>query len=146
MKRTTLMTLGLVSGLVLSAGALADDHRKHKEQDVSKLLNEYGFTHIIELEWKSDGNIEAEGFSDDQTMVEVTWDKDGKVKEEEKERGRAGAWGLTPEQLKTAMKHGKSEGIMRFEEIDVNRRGNISMEGYGKDDNEIEISFTVNDL
>lgn len=146
MKRTTLMTLGLVSGLALSGGVLADDHGKHKQQDVSKLLNDYGFTHVVELEWESDGSIEAEGFTDEQTMAEVTWDKDGSVKDEEKERGRPRAWGLNHDQLQAAMKHGKDAGIKRFEEMDINQRGRIEMEGYDDDDNEIELTFTVDDL
>lgn len=146
MKRTTLITLGLVSGLVCSGTVLAHEHGGDKHQDIGKLLNDYGFSHVVEVEWDSDGSIEAEGFSDEQTLAEVSWDKDGKVSDEEKERGRSRAWGLNQDQLKAVMERGKEEGITRFDEIDINQRGRVEVQGYDDNDEEIEFSFSADEL
>lgn len=137
-----LLTTGIAAGLLFSAHAvLADDHDK-----LHGWLDDYGFTHVTEVDWKSNDRVEVEGFARDNMRSEVTFNADGRVHEEEHERYTRDAWGLDLSQLQAAIDAGKDSGIRRFDEIDVNSRGEVDVEGYDENGRDVEIRLQLDDL
>lgn len=137
-----LLTTGLTVGLLFSVQtAMAGDHDKLKDW-----LDDYGFSHVTDVDWKSNDRVEVEGFARDNMRSEVTFDSEGRVHEEEHERYSREAWGLNLDQLQAAMEAGKEAGIRRFDEIDVSSRGSVDVEGYDDNGREVEIRLQLRDL
>lgn len=141
MKLSTLGMSALASTMLLSTSVMANNH-----DDVHEWLEDYGFSHVTEVEWKSNDRVEVEGFARDNMHSEVVFGPDGEVQSEEHERYAREAWGLSLSQLQTAMEEGKDAGIRRFDEIDVSSRGEVEVEGYDDDGREIEIKLSLDDL
>ena len=141
MKLSTLCVSALASTMLLSTSVLANNH-----DDVHQWLEDYGFSHVTEVDWKSNDRVEVEGFARDNMHSEVVFGPDGEVQSEEHERYAREAWGLSLSQLQKAMEEGKDAGIRRFDEIDVSSRGEVEVEGYDDDGREIEIKLSLDDL
>lgn len=141
MKLSTLCVSALASTMLLSTSVMANNH-----DDVHEWLEDYGFSHVTEIEWKSNDRVEVEGFARDNMHSEVVFGPDGEVQSEEHERYAREAWGLSLSQLQKAMEEGKDAGIRRFDEIDVSSRGEVEVEGYDDDGREIEIKLSLDDL
>lgn len=144
MNTKTLIAISVASGLAVAAPAMADHHGDHGK--VHEWLDSYGFSHVTEVEWKSNGRVEAEGFARDGMLSEVVFNSNGEVDSEEHERYARDAWGLDLSQLQNAMEQGKEGGIKRFDEIDVSSRGTVEVDGYDDNDREIELALQLNDL
>ncbi|MCL5255223.1 MAG: hypothetical protein M1363_03695 [Gammaproteobacteria bacterium] len=141
MKVSTLLASAVASSVLLSTSVMAHDHG-----DLHGWLDDYGFSHVTEVEWKSNDRVEVEGFARDNMHSEVVFGPDGQVQSEEHERYAREAWGLSLSQLQKAMEEGKDAGIRRFDEIDVSSRGEVEVEGYDDEGNDIEIKLALNDL
>lgn len=141
MKLSTLCASALASTILLSTSVMANNH-----DDVHGWLEDYGFSHVTEVEWKSNDRVEVEGFARDNMHSEVVFGPDGEVQSEEHERYAREAWGMSLSQLQKAMEEGKEAGIRRFDEIDVSSRGEVEVEGYDDDGREIEIKLSLDDL
>lgn len=129
------------AGLLFSAGAMANNH-----EDLHGWLEDYGFNHVTEVEWKSNDRVEVEGFARDNMRSEVVFGADGSVQSEDHERHARDAWGLDLSQLQAAMEEGKDGGIRRFDEIDINSRGEVKVEGYDENGRDVELRFSRDDL
>lgn len=141
MKSTTFFISAVASTVLLSTSVMANDH-----SDFHSWVDDYGFSHVTEVEWKSNDRVEVEGFSQDNMRSEVVFGSDGQVQSEDHERYAREAWGLSLSQLQTAMEKGKEAGISRFDEIDVSSRGEVEVEGYDENDRDVEIKLSLNEL
>ncbi|RUO32925.1 hypothetical protein [Aliidiomarina soli] len=141
MKAKSILAGAVAMGLMVSAPVLADDHGK-----VNDWLDDYGFSHVTEVEWKSGDRVEVEGFARDGMHSEVVFNADGDVHQEEHERYSRDAWGLDLSQLQKAMDKGKEGGIHRFDEIAVSSNGEVEVEGYDQDGSEVEIKLQLDEL
>ena len=55
-------------------------------------------------------------------------------------------WGMEASQVQQAIDRGVAEGMVRFDELEVNSRGQIELDGYNANGREIELKFMLSDL
>ncbi|MCA1772107.1 MAG: PepSY domain-containing protein [Halomonas sp.] len=129
--------------LVAAAGtAQADSLAMDRIDDVLTHANDYGFTHFEEVSIKSRGRAEVEGWLDDEWYADVDFSlDDGETLEEKRERLITGAWGMSEDDIRGALDVASQEGMVEFEDIDIDESGMIEIEGRDENDREIEISL-----
>ncbi|QNI01677.1 PepSY domain-containing protein [Halomonas sp. SH5A2] len=129
--------------LVAAAGtAQADSLAMDRIDEVLTHANDYGFTHFEEVSIKSRGRAEVEGWLDDEWYADVDFSlDDGETLEEKRERLITGAWGMSEDDIRQALDVASQEGMVEFEDIDIDESGVIEIEGRDENDREIEISL-----
>lgn len=132
------------SALLLAAGvgsAQADSLPVDRLDDVLNHASSYGFTHYEEIGIKSRGRAEVEGWIDDEWFAEVEISLDnGEALKEQRERRISGAWGMTDDDVRQAMDVARQEGLAEFEDIEIDQRGMIDIDGRDANGRELEIS------
>jgi len=144
-----LLTVVTASVLATSTGVALAQQNSNTQDSMDKsmqFIESYEFSHIREAEWEDYSRIDVEGFLKDGWFAEVRFDSEGNVVREERERLITGSWGLTPSQFKQLLNRGTKAGMVRFDEFEVNDRGEIELEGYNQNDQDIEIKLMLNDL
>lgn len=139
------MLLLPTSALLLAAAAgsaQADSLPMDRIDDVLTQANDYGFSHYEEISIKSRGRAEVEGWLDDEWYadVELSLD-DGETLQEQRERLITGAWGMSEDDIRQALDVANQEGMVEFEDIDIDESGMIEVEGRGENGRELEISM-----
>ncbi|PAU76521.1 PepSY domain-containing protein [Halomonas salipaludis] len=128
---TMLMAVG-----VAHADRLAMD----RLDDILGAASDYGITHFEEIEAKSNASVEIEGWSDDEWYVDVRLSlSDGQLLQEERERRITGAWGMSEEDVRSVFAIAASEGMVEFEEIQIDKQGMIEIEGDDESGRELEV-------
>ncbi|MFG6665672.1 PepSY domain-containing protein [Halomonas sp. HNIBRBA4712] len=132
------------SALLLTAAvgtAQADTLSLDRLDDVLGFTADYGFTHIEELSVDGGNRIEVEGWLDEEWYADVEFSLDsGETLSEERERLVSGAWGMSEEDIRQAFERARQEGMVDFEEIDINRSGIIDLEGRDESGRDIDVS------
>ncbi|MDR5900082.1 PepSY domain-containing protein [Halomonas vilamensis] len=145
MKMTKKMWLIPASALLLASAAgaaQADNQPLERLDDVLTHAETYGFTHFEEIETKSRGRIEVEGWLDDEWFAETRFSlESGETLREKRERLITGAWGMSADEVRQAFEVAKTEGMTKFEEIEIDESGMIEIEGRDGDGQELEISL-----
>ncbi|MCL7941721.1 PepSY domain-containing protein [Halomonas sp. ATCH28] len=139
--KTTLM--GSMAALMLAAGAAQADDRLAMERldGVLEHATAFGFTHFEEIEAKSGNSVEVEGWLDDEWYADARLSLDsGESLKEERKRLITGAWGMREDDVRQAFDVAISEGMIEFEEINIDEAGKIEIEGRDADGREIEIT------
>lgn len=138
------MLLIPTSALLLAAAAgsaQADSLPLDRIGDVLTHANAYGFSHYEEISVESRGRVEVEGWLDDEWHADVEFSLDnGETLQEQRERLITGAWGMSEDDIRQALNVASQEGMVEFEDIDIDEGGIIDMEGRGENGRELEIS------
>lgn len=138
------MLLIPTSALLLAAAAgsaQADSLPMDRIDDVLTHANDYGFSHYEEVSIKSRGRVEVEGWLDDEWFADVDFSlDDGETLEEQRERLITGAWGMSEDDIRQALDVANQEGMVEFEDIDIDESGMIEIEGRDENGRELEIS------
>ena len=143
------------SALLLTAAAgsvHADSLPIDQIDSVLTHATDYGFTHYEEISIKSRGRAEVEGWLDDEWYADIEFSIDsGEPLQEKRERLITGAWGMNEDDIRQALEVASQEGMTEFEDIDIDKRGMIEVEGRDQRGRELEIklrqgSFQVSDI
>ena len=139
------MLLIPTSALLLAAAAgtaQADSLPMDRINDVLTHANDYGFSHYEEISIKSRGRAEVEGWLSDEWYAEVEFSlDDGETLQEKRERLITGAWGMNEDDIRQALDVASQEGMVEFEDIDIDESGMIEVEGRDENGRELEISL-----
>ena len=132
------------SALLLAAAAgsaQADSLPMDRIDDVLTHSNDYGFSHYEEISVKGRGRVEVEGWLDEEWYADVDFSLDnGETLEEKRERLITGAWGMSEDDIRQALDVARQEGMVEFEDLDIDKSGIIDIEGRGENGRELEIS------
>ncbi|CAO1658771.1 PepSY domain-containing protein [Halomonas sp. NYA30] len=138
------MLLIPTSALLLAAAAgsaQADSLPMDRIDDVLTHSNDYGFSHYEEISVKGRGRVEVEGWLDEEWYADVDFSLDnGDTLEEKRERLITGAWGMSEDDIRQALDVARQEGMVEFEDLDIDKSGIIDIEGRGENGRELEIS------
>ncbi|GAA3902547.1 hypothetical protein GCM10022228_11170 [Halomonas cibimaris] len=138
------MLLIPTSALLLAAAAgsaQADSLPMDRIDDVLTHANEYGFSHYEEVSIENRGRVEVEGWLDDEWYADVEFSLDnGETLQEQRERLITSAWGMSEDDIRQALDVASQEGMVEFEDLDIDKTGIIDVEGRDKDGRELEIS------
>ncbi|MBF0602046.1 PepSY domain-containing protein [Limosilactobacillus oris] len=143
------------SALLLSAAArtvYSDTQPVDRIDDILTYASDYGFTHYEEISIKSRGRAEVEGWLDDEWYADVEFSLDnGDTLKEERKRLITGAWGMSEDDVRQALNIASQEGMMEFEEIEIDKNGTIDIEGRDQNGRELDIkmrqgSFQVTEI
>ncbi|MDN6298593.1 MAG: PepSY domain-containing protein [Halomonas sp.] len=138
------MLLIPTSALLLAAAAgsaQADSLPMDRIDDVLTHANEYGFSHYEEVSIENRGRVEVEGWLDDEWYADVEFSLDnGETLQEQRERLITSAWGMGEDDIRKALDVASQEGMVEFEDLDIDKTGIIDVEGRDKDGHELEIS------
>lgn len=133
------------SALLLSAAAstvYADTQPVDRIDDILTYASDYGFTHYEEISIKSRGRAEVEGWLDDEWYADVEFSLDnGDTLKEERKRLITGAWGMSEDDVRQALNIASQEGMMEFEEIEIDKSGTIDIEGRDQNGRELDIKM-----
>lgn len=130
-----------LGALITLAGSLAHADTLSADQIREGLshADDYGFTHYIELEAEDRDELEVKGWLDDEWVGDVTFSADGTPRKEERSRRDGGAWGMTHDQATATLATAEAQGMTRFEEIKIDRRGRIEVEGKDREGRDLEL-------
>ena len=138
------MLLIPTSALLLAAAAgsaQADSLPMDRIDDVLTHSNDYGFSHYEEISVKGRGRVEVEGWLDEEWYADVDFSLDnGETLEEKRERLITGAWGMSEDDIRQALDVARQEGMVEFEDLDIDKSGIIDIEGRSENGRELEIS------
>ncbi|WP_018917612.1 PepSY domain-containing protein [Vreelandella zhanjiangensis] len=138
------MLLIPTSALLLAAAvgsAQADSLPMDRIDDVLTHASEYGFSHYEEISIKSRGRAEVEGWLDDEWYADIEFSLDnGETLQEKRERLITGAWGMSEDDIRQALEVAAQEGMVEFEDLDIDKNGIIDIEGRDESGRELEIS------
>lgn len=146
MKKLTVGIATLILATSASVYAVTQQTTATDHNRLNSILNDNGFTHVTEIEWESSDRIEIEGFTDDGWFVEQRFSSNNEIERDEREKLVTPAWGLEPAQVQNILERGIAEGMVRFDELEVNSRGQIELEGYNNNGREIEIKLMLSEL
>ena len=139
------MLLIPTSALLLAAAAgsaQADTQPMNRIDDILTYANNYGFSHIEEINVDDRGRVEVEGWLDDEWYADVDFSIDnGESLQEERKRLITGAWGMSEEDVRQALDAARQEGMTEFESIDIDKSGIIEVEGREQNGRELELSL-----
>lgn len=138
------MLLIPTSALLLTAAASsaqADSLPMDRIDDVLTHASEYGFSHYEEVSIENRGRVEVEGWLDEEWSADVEFSLDnGDTLHEQRERLITSAWGMSEDDIRKALDVASQEGMVEFEDLDIDKTGIIDVEGRDKDGRELEIS------
>lgn len=142
MKKMLLIPTSALLFAVAAGSAQADSLPLDRIDDVLTHGNDYGFTHYEEISIKSRGRVEIEGWLDDEWYADVDISLDnGETLKEERKRLVSGSWGMSDEDVRQALNIASQEGMVEFEDIDIDKSGMIDIEGIDENGRELEISL-----
>ncbi|CDG51114.1 MULTISPECIES: PepSY domain-containing protein [Halomonadaceae] len=146
--KTKLVMTGLLAAVGLAAGdAMADDRLPLERIDqILTHGSAFGYQHYKELEAKSSDSVEIEGWMDDEWFAEARLSiESGDSLKENRERLITGAWGMSEEEVRQAFEVAAGEGMVSFEEIKIDEKGMIEIEGENDQGQELEVKVRQGD-
>ncbi|MFY0991178.1 PepSY domain-containing protein [Halomonas sp. C05BenzN] len=138
-----MLIAGSLTALALGAtAAQADDTLPVGSLDaVLERGAAYGFTHYLEIEAKERGQVEIEGWLDDEWQAEVRLSlESGELFKESRKRKDDSPWGMSEAEVRLAMEVAVAEGMVEFEEVEIKRDDLIEIEGRDEDGRELEVT------
>lgn len=141
MKKMLLIPTSALLFAAAAGSAQADSLPMDRIDDVLTHSNDYGFSHFEEISVKGRGRVEVEGWLDEEWYADVDFSLDnGETLEEKRERLITGAWGMNEDDIRQALDVARQEGMVEFEDLDIDKSGIIDIEGRGENGRELEIS------
>lgn len=142
MKKMLLIPTSALLFAAAAGTAQADSLPMDRINDVLTHANDYGFSHYEEISIKSRGRAEVEGWLSDEWYADVEFSlDDGETLQEKRERLITGAWGMNEDDIRQALDVARQEGMVEFEDIDIDESGMIEVEGRDENGRELEISL-----
>ncbi|KUJ88689.1 MAG: hypothetical protein XD36_0926 [Halomonas sp. 54_146] len=142
MKKMLLIPTSALLFAAAAGTAQADSLPMDRINDVLTHANDYGFSHYEEVSIKSRGRVEVEGWLSDEWYADVEFSlDDGETLQEKRERLITGAWGMSEDDIRQALDVARQEGMVEFEDIDIDESGMIEVEGRDENGRELEISL-----
>lgn len=145
--RLCMLPVALTGGLS-SAALAAEGSLSHSE--LQALLNQadrYGFSHYQEISLDDNSRLELEGWRDDGWQLDVDMlIEDGSLVLEEQRKSQIPDWSLSAGEVSQALANASDAGLQRFDQLDVDERGHIEIEGYNAQNREIELRLNRDDL
>ncbi|MBK1850467.1 hypothetical protein FE845_03890 [Marinobacter sp. 1-4A] len=136
----TALTASLVTAPLAFASGTVDDAKR-----AIQIGSDYGISHFHSIELEDDrdddGRMEIEGWVDGQWYVELDIDSDGTIQKEERRKRNDGPWGLTAADVEKYIDASAKQGINRIEDIKINAKGEIEVEGDNAEGQELEIDY-----
>ncbi|RUR41225.1 PepSY domain-containing protein [Vreelandella populi] len=121
--------------------AQADSLPIDRIDNVLSHASDYGFTQYEEISIEDRGRAEVEGWLDNEWYADVEFSIDsGETLQEQRERLITGAWGMSEDDIRQALQIAQQEGMVEFEDIDIDKNGIIDIEGHDESGRELEIS------
>ncbi|WP_018880523.1 PepSY domain-containing protein [Thioalkalivibrio sp. ALE30] len=141
----------LLFALLACSPTHADSMPLDNIERILEIGKQYGFDSYRSIEAEGGNRFELEGWNASERRLEVTFDLDGRVLEEEIKRGSDRKRGLTDDEILEGVAIAREHGMARFEEIELDDRDRIEIEGRASDGTELELklersSFTVLDV
>ncbi|MDO6442967.1 hypothetical protein [Marinobacter sp. 2_MG-2023] len=140
----TLIATALAASLVAAPQAFASGTIDDAKRAV-QIGSDYGISHFHSIELEDDrdddGSMEIEGWVDNEWFVEIDVNNDGSIKKEERRKRADGPWGLSAAEVADYIDASVKQGMSRIEEIQINSRGEIEVEGDNADGQELEIDY-----
>ncbi|MDO6822819.1 hypothetical protein [Marinobacter sp. 1_MG-2023] len=140
----TLIATALAASLVAAPQAFASGTIDDAKRAV-QIGSDYGISHFHSIELEDDrdddGSMEIEGWVDNEWFVEIDVNNDGSIKKEERRKRADGPWGLSAAEVADYIDASVKQGMSRVEEIQINSRGEIEVEGDNADGQELEIDY-----
>ena len=145
MKKLIAMTL--VGGLVAAPLALAKGSFEDAERAL-QAANDYGISRFHSIEFDDDDHdpIEVEGWLDSDWFVELDMSTDGTIAREQRRQTRGEPAGLTADEVRGYLQAAREQGMQHVEEINVNSRGDVEVEGEDQNGRDLEVEFRGGDL
>lgn len=141
MKEMLLIPTSALLFAATAGSAQADSLSMDRIDDVLTHTSEYGFSHYEEISIKSRGRAEVEGWLDDEWYADIEFSLDnGETLQEKRERLITGAWGMSEDDIRQALEVAAQEGMVEFEDLDIDKNGIIDIEGRDESGRELEIS------
>lgn len=141
---TLLFTLSLVT---FSGHSIAGTNNPAvSQQHIVDLLSHYGMTHITELTWNDQRELEVSGYDVDDFQVEVSFTADGRILREQRERVGQQPWGLSLQQLSRTLKKGIAEGMQQFATLTIVERGKVALKGACNNGDTLDLQYAHSDF
>ena len=144
----TAASITLLSALAIAPMAQAADSTGDIDRIVTA-ASEHGITHFNELEFEDDEMTEVEGWMDGEWYTEIKMTQSGEVIREKREKRIDGVWGMSADQVRDYAEAAFGEGMTRIEEIEVDEKGHVEVEGDGENgkdgDDEMKVYFRLGD-
>lgn len=142
-KLTVFVLVSSAISAPLASAATLDDVRKTLAAG-----SDYGVQEFRKVEFDDDyrGEMEIEGWIDNEWYVELDLDRDGQIQKEQRKRDRGERYGLPSSEVTAYIEAAQSEGMDSFDELTVSRRGNIEVEGRDDRGRELEVDFRTGSL
>lgn len=142
MKKLLLIPTSALLFAAAAGSVQADSLPVDRIDEVLTHASDYGFTQYEEISIKSRGRAEVEGWLDDEWYADVEFSIDnGETLKEERKRLITGAWGMSEDDIRQALDVANQEGMVEFEDIDIDKSGMIEIEGRDENGRELEISL-----
>ncbi|MGP9832341.1 hypothetical protein [Marinobacter sp. NSM] len=143
----TLTALGLIAGIAATPLAMADARLDDAKNAVA-LGKDYGIVEFRSIEFDDDywGETEIEGWLEDGWYVEVEIDSNGNIDREKRTRSERESYGLSADAVVNYLDAASREGMVWFEDFDVNSRGFIDIEGEDDRGQDLDIDFRSDSL
>ncbi|MCH8543923.1 MAG: PepSY domain-containing protein [Alcanivorax sp.] len=135
--------MALLMALTLPLTARADTLPVATFKSMIAHADDYGFSHYTEIEVEDDGAIEVEGWISEGWQAKVDFAADGTPVREERQQKNDGPRGITLDQLHAAIDTATNEGMARIEQVDVDRRNVIEVEGKDAEGQDLEIRINA---
>jgi len=145
MKPLTLSLATLTLTGAMATTALADDGSVSREQldTLLQSAGEYGFTHFDEFGVDDGNRFEVEGWRDDGWQLDIDMQlSGGSVIREEQRKSEIPDWSLSGDDVTRALDSAQASGLQQFGSFDVDRTGDIEIEGYDDQQREVEVRMT----
>ncbi len=141
----TTLAASLVAAPLAFASGTIDDARR-----AVQIGADYGISHFHSIELEDDrddnGSMEIEGWVNGEWYVELDVNSDGSIRKEERRKRTDGPWGLSSADTLGYIEASVEQGMSRIEEIKINARGDIEVEGDDADGYELEIDYRSGSL
>ncbi|MEH6560735.1 MAG: PepSY domain-containing protein [Marinobacter sp.] len=141
----TTLAASLVAAPMAFASGTIDDAKR-----ALQIGTDYGIAHFHSIELEDDhgddGSMEIEGWLDEQWYVELDVNGDGSIRKEERHKRTDGPWGLSSAEAAEYIDASANQGMSRIEEIKINAKGEIEVEGDNADGQELEIDYRAGSM
>ncbi|SDL37184.1 hypothetical protein SAMN05661010_01473 [Modicisalibacter muralis] len=145
--RLCMLPVALTGGLS-SAALAAEGSLSHSElQALLNQADQYGFSHYEEISVEDNTHLEIDGWRDDGWQLDLELlIEDGSVTHEWQRKSQIPDWSLTGDEVRQALTNAREAGMQRFEQLDVDERGHIEIEGYTTQNREVELRLNRDGL
>jgi len=151
LSKKTLISSALVTTLVASLATASLAQAAGTVDEAKRAIQfgtDYGITHFHSIEIDDDFGItdsrfELEGWVDAEWFVELDMNADGSIQKEQRRKRTDGPWGLSAEQALNYINASVNEGMQQIEEISIDARGNVEVEGHNAKGQKLDIDYAT---